>query len=67
MINLFGGIFVVYLFGIPVQALMMNISLVEASIASLVFLPGDVTKVVIASTLAVKLMNAAPFRSEVRV
>ena len=67
LINLFGGIFVVYLFGIPVQALMMNISLVEGMLSSLVFLPGDVTKVVVASIIAVKLMNTVPFRKEVHV
>jgi biotin transport system substrate-specific component len=67
LINLFGGIFVVYLFGIPVQALMMNISLVEGMVTSLVFLPGDVTKVVVASIIAVKLLNTVPFRKEVHV
>ena len=46
---------------------MMNISLVEGMVASLVFLPGDVTKVVVASIIAVKLMNTVPFRKEVHV
>lgn len=62
LIHLLGGIFIVYLFGIPVQAFMMNISIVEGIVTSLVFLPGDIIKVVVASFVAVKLVNAAPFR-----
>lgn len=63
--NLIGGIFVVYLFGIPFQAFMMNISVQDAIVLSLVYLPGDFIKLAIASFVAVKLRNAAPFRKEV--
>jgi len=65
LINFFGGIFIVYLFGIPVQAFMMTISIVEGMVTSLVFLPGDLIKVVVASFVAVKLVNAAPFRKRI--
>ncbi|MCQ6276816.1 biotin transporter BioY [Bacillus sp. V3B] len=66
LVNIVGGIFVVYLCGIPIQALMMNISISEAIILSLVYLPGDFMKVAIASLLAIKLQNAVPFRKEVK-
>ncbi|GEN56374.1 biotin biosynthesis protein BioY [Halolactibacillus alkaliphilus] len=53
--NTLGGVAVVYLFGIPVQAFMMEISLIEASILSLVYLPGDLVKVIIASMIGLKM------------
>ena len=62
--NVFGGMIVVYLFGIPFQAMMMNISIWEAFIVNLVFLPGDFTKVMIGSLLAVRLQKAIPLSKE---
>ncbi|ASK62688.1 biotin transporter BioY [Virgibacillus phasianinus] len=53
--NLTVGIFVIYLFGIPFQAMIMNISISHAIQLSLVYLPGDVIKAIIASFLVVKL------------
>ncbi|GGC78086.1 biotin biosynthesis protein BioY [Thalassobacillus devorans] len=67
MVNLIGGIFIIYFIGVPIQAMIMQISVSEASILSLAFLPGDVLKVTIASFIAVKLYYAAPFKREVRV
>lgn len=58
--NIVGGILVIYLFGIPVQAFMMDIPIGETIILSLAFLPGDLTKVMIGSLLAVKLQQAIP-------
>ncbi|GEN45715.1 biotin biosynthesis protein BioY [Alkalibacillus haloalkaliphilus] len=66
LINLVGGVFVVYLIGVPVQAMMMEIPVTQAAIYSLSFLPGDVLKVVGASFIAVKLYHAAPFMKEAR-
>ncbi|WP_416829253.1 biotin transporter BioY [Ectobacillus polymachus] len=65
LINILGGIFVVYLFGIPFQALMMNISIAKAAYMSLVFLPGDFIKVVVASLLAIKLQKAIRVNKEI--
>ena len=62
--NVFGGMIVVYLFGIPFQAMIMNISVWEAFIINLAFLPGDFTKVMIGSLLAVKLQKAIPLLKE---
>ncbi|WP_085992277.1 biotin transporter BioY [Oceanobacillus senegalensis] len=62
--NVVGGMAVVYLFGIPFQAMMMNISIWEAFIVNLAFLPGDFTKVMIGSLLAIKLQKAIPLLKE---
>lgn len=55
MANFIGGVLGVYLFGIPVQALMMEISLIDALVLSLIYIPGDIIKVIIASVVAVKM------------
>ncbi len=54
-INLTVGILLIYLIGIPVQALIMHISVLNAVKISLVFLPGDVLKAVLASILVYRL------------
>jgi len=50
--NVIGGIGVVYLVGIPVQAAVTHTSLWVAAGTSLVFLPGDALKVAIATAVA---------------
>ncbi|WP_342048572.1 biotin transporter BioY [Bacillus sp. OTU530] len=60
LVNIFGGILVVYLLGIPIQAFMMNIPIAKTVILSLVYLPGDFMKVIFASLLAVKLQKSIP-------
>ncbi|SIS43747.1 biotin transporter BioY [Salimicrobium flavidum] len=65
--NMAGGIFIIYLFGVPVQSMIMQITLSEAALLSLTYLPGDVIKVVVASYVAVKLYNVVPFRKGVRI
>ncbi|NJP90937.1 BioY family transporter [Nonomuraea sp. FMUSA5-5] len=57
---LVGGVGVIYLFGIPVQALVTGISLRRAAWLSLVFLPGDVIKAVLASLVARGTQRAYP-------
>ncbi|RDW19711.1 biotin transporter BioY [Oceanobacillus chungangensis] len=65
--NVAGGMIVVYLFGIPFQAMMMNITILDAFIVNLVFLPGDFIKVMVGSLLAVKLQKAIPvFKEEAK-
>ncbi len=54
-INLTVGILLIYLIGIPFQALIMHISVVDTVKVSLVYLPGDVLKAVIASFLVYRL------------
>ncbi len=60
LINILGGLGVVYLFGIPIQALLMDLPISKTIVLSLAYLPGDLIKVVIASLLAIKLRNYIP-------
>lgn len=55
-----GGIGVVYLFGIPVQALVTGVPLGATALSSLVFLPGDLVKAAAATVLCVALQRAYP-------
>ena len=55
-----GGILVIYLFGIPVQSLVTGVPFGPTVLSSLVFLPGDLVKAVLAVVLAVALRRAYP-------
>lgn len=55
-----GGILVVYAIGIPVQSLVTRLPLVETTLTSLVFLPGDLIKAVIATAVVTTLVRAYP-------
>lgn len=55
-----GGILVVYALGIPVQSAVTRLPLPETALASLVFLPGDLVKVAIATTVVMTLVRAYP-------
>ncbi|REJ04443.1 biotin transporter BioY [Microbacterium bovistercoris] len=61
-----GGILVVYLFGIPVQALVTGVPLAPTALSSLAFLPGDLLKAAAATVLAVALHRAYPRAFESR-
>lgn len=55
-----GGIFVIYLVGIPVQSITTGLPLGETVIASLVFLPGDLIKVALTVIITMALWRAYP-------
>lgn len=55
-----GGILVVYAIGIPVQSLVTRLPLAETALASLIFVPGDLVKAVIATAVVVTLVRAYP-------
>lgn len=55
-----GGILVVYAFGIPVQSLVTRLPLVETALTSLVFVPGDLVKAVLATAIVMTLVRAYP-------
>ena len=57
---LVGGILVVYAFGIPVQSLVTRLPLAETALTSLVFIPGDLVKVVLATLTVSTLLRAYP-------
>lgn len=60
MANALGGILAVYAVGIPFLALVGDVPPVTAAVGSLVFLPGDLIKVGIASSVAVTARRAYP-------
>ncbi|WP_394215415.1 biotin transporter BioY [Brachybacterium vulturis] len=55
-----GGILVIYAFGIPVQSLITRLPIGETALASLVFLPGDLLKAVLATVVVTTLLRAYP-------
>ncbi|MFF9565243.1 biotin transporter BioY [Leifsonia sp. NPDC014704] len=55
-----GGILVVYLFGVPVQSLVTRLPLDATALMSLVFVPGDLAKAVIATAVVTTLVRAYP-------
>lgn len=58
LVNLTVGIFLIYLIGVPVQAFVMNIPVLQAAKLSLVYIPGDVLKAILASYLAYRLLKS---------
>lgn len=61
MANVIGGIGVVYLLGIPIQAAILGTSgVIATAIAATVYLPGDILKVIVASTVAAAVHRAYP-------
>ncbi len=55
-----GGIGVIYALGIPVQSFIMQLPLAQTAIASAVFVPGDILKVVVATIVTLALYRAYP-------
>ncbi|WP_433235965.1 biotin transporter BioY [Streptosporangium sp. CA-135522] len=55
-----GGIGMIYLFGVPVQAALTGLSLGKAALLSAAFLPGDVAKAVLASLVVRGTQRAYP-------
>lgn len=55
-----GGILAIYAVGVPGVALVTGVSIAEAAIASLAFLPGDAIKAVVAVVLTMLLYRAYP-------
>jgi len=57
---LLGGIGAIYALGIPVQSLVTRLPLGETALTSLVFVPGDVLKAVLATAIVTVLVRAYP-------
>ncbi|WP_374009624.1 biotin transporter BioY [Leifsonia sp. LS-T14] len=55
-----GGILVVYAFGVPVTSMVLRLPLDVIARSSLVFVPGDVAKAVIATVIVTTLVRAYP-------
>ena len=59
-VNIVGGIVVLYAFGITGMAIVLQLSLLQAATAALVFLPGDLVKAVLAALVARGVHQAMP-------
>lgn len=57
---LVGGMLVIYAVGIPVQSWITGLPLGDSIVASLVFLPGDLVKAVVATVVVMTLYKAYP-------
>jgi biotin transport system substrate-specific component len=57
---LIGGIPVIYVIGIPVVTLVTGLPLEASAISSLVFIPGDLIKVAVATVITMRLWRAYP-------
>ena len=57
---LVGGMLAVYAVGIPLQSLITGLGLWETFLTSLVFLPGDLVKVTLATIVTMALWRAYP-------
>ncbi|MCY9183581.1 biotin transporter BioY [Bacillus halotolerans] len=57
-IHIVFGIAFIYLLGIPVQAFIMHIDLLQAGFISLSFVPGDLLKAAASALLAIKITQA---------
>lgn len=55
-----GGIGVIYLFGIPVQAVVTGLDLWQTALTSLAFLPGDAVKAAVTVVVTLTLWRAYP-------
>jgi biotin transport system substrate-specific component len=55
-----GGILVIYAAGIPVQSLVTRLPLAETALTSLVFVPGDLVKAVLATAIVMTVLRAYP-------
>ena len=55
-----GGVLVIYAIGIPVQSFVTGLPLGATALSSLVFLPGDLIKVAVATAIVVTLWRAYP-------
>jgi biotin transport system substrate-specific component len=60
LVNIFGGIVVLYAFGTVGVALVSHISLGQALIANWIFIPGDLVKAVLAALIARGVHQALP-------
>ncbi|MDN4616282.1 biotin transporter BioY [Leifsonia sp. F6_8S_P_1B] len=57
---LVGGVLVIYAVGIPWQAAVTRLPLAETALTSLVFVPGDLVKAVLATLIVMTLVRAYP-------
>lgn len=60
LINVIGGILVVYAVGIPFLSLVTDVPIAKAAWGNLAFIPGDLIKAVIASLISIRIIKVNP-------
>lgn len=60
LINVLGGLIIIYAVGIPYYVVITKVGFLEALIANLIFVPGDLIKALIASYIALKMKKLYP-------
>lgn len=63
LINIFGGIVILYLIGVPWMSVFAKLSLLKSCYLAIMYLPGDLLKVVIASWIAMTFKKYQPLIS----
>lgn len=64
--NIIGGIIVIYLVGVTYLSMVSELPWIPTALSSLIFLPGDLLKVVISSYLTVKINQAYPLMPTIK-
>lgn len=59
-INILGGVIVVYLIGVPVVAMVTNISIGKAALSALAYIPGDLLKAFAAAYITLQMKKVMP-------
>ncbi|MFY4775846.1 biotin transporter BioY [Metabacillus sp. RGM 3146] len=62
-VNLIAGVFLLYVFGVPVQSFVMNLPISQTIKISLIYIPGDILKALLASFLVYRLRKSPAMRS----
>ncbi|GIP59462.1 MULTISPECIES: biotin transporter BioY [Paenibacillus] len=60
LINVVGGILIIYAVGIPYMSFMTDVPLGKAIIGNITFIPGDLLKVVVSSLIAIRMLKVSP-------
>lgn len=67
LINVLAGVLIINLIGAPVMALITETSIWAGVVSSVVFLPGDLIKAIIASVILIQLKSVSPIQQKVAV
>lgn len=60
LIHLFGGVLVIYAIGVPFLAVFYDFALYESALSTINYIPGDLLKAILASTVALSVNRVNP-------
>lgn len=58
--NIIGGIFVIYLCGVTFLSIVGDFTWMQAATSALIYLPGDIVKIVLTSMIAIRIKKSYP-------